>query len=1034
MRQFTDRLRTRSGRARLARLAASLALVVASTADAQYFGRNKVQYDDHDFRVMHTPRFDVHFYGPDTGTIRDMSRMAERWRARLQAAFSHELSERKPIVFYAGHADFQQTNITPEFIGEATGGFTDAARNRVVMPLVSTWADNEHVLGHELVHVYQYDLAASGLGDLQGRGMHQLPLWLIEGMAEYLSLGREHPHTAMWLRDDVLRNRRPTIEQLTNDSDFFPYRYGHALWAYIGGRWGDGAVARLYRASLRSGFERAIPEVLGLTHEQLSVAWMDATHAAYGPIVRERTPPDRVGDAVVVGDDPGDINVSPAVSPDGRFVAFFSGRGLFAIELFIADVQSGRVVRKLASPVGNDHYESIAFTESAGTWSPDGRQFAFVVVRKGDNSIAVADVASGDVTRDIRVSGVETMLNPAWSPDGRFIAFSAARNGVSDLYVYEIATRTVRRLTDDRYSDIQPAWSPDGRTIAFATDRGEGTDLQPLAFGALRLGLLDVASRGVRVLDVFPGAKQINPQFSGTGRDLYFISNPGGVSDVYRYDLTSGSTYQVTRVATGISGISDNSAALSVAGQSGRMLVSVFREGGYGIYARDAALTRGELVSAGAQPGIAVAGTLPPTTAIGEGLVSRYLRDPRGGLVAGDSFAVDDYDASLGLEYIGAPTLGVSVNRFGASIGGGIAAYWRDLLGNHSLGAALQSGQSLKDLGGQIMYENLDGRWQWGLVGGYVPYATAQTAVGDVPVNIDGEQVTGTEIQQQIQRVYVGQAAAVLKYPFSTTRRLEFSTGYRTYRYDSEVERLIVVGNTVVARDNQGLPSPSGLNLAEGLVALVGDWSYFGLTSPVQGGRYRFEVAPTFGTLQFQTLLADVRRYFFVRPFTLAVRGLHFGRYGSGAEGNRLTPLFLGSPGFVRGYGIDSFDPGDCSAVADDDNACPEFDRLVGSRIAIANAELRIPLFGPEALSLITLPALPVEVAPFADAGVAWSRGESPELRFDRTTTERVPVFSAGVATRVNLFGYAVVELSFARPLQRERSGWVFEFNFAPGW
>ena len=230
MRQLVDSCGAHAGRLRRALLALAITLgpiaalmLVATVADAQYFGRNKVQYEDHDFSVMRTQRFDVHFYGRDTAIIRDMSRMAERWRARLQAAFEYELSERKPIVLYAGHADFQQTNITPEFIGEATGGFTDASRNRVVMPLVSTWADNEHVLGHELVHVYQYDLAAAGVNG-QATRMHQLPLWLIEGMAEYLSLGRLHPHTAMWLRDDVLRDRRPTIEQLTTDADYFPYR------------------------------------------------------------------------------------------------------------------------------------------------------------------------------------------------------------------------------------------------------------------------------------------------------------------------------------------------------------------------------------------------------------------------------------------------------------------------------------------------------------------------------------------------------------------------------------------------------------------------------------------------------------------------------------------------------------------------------------------------------------------------------------------------------------------------------------------
>ena len=68
------------------------------------------------------------------------------------------------------------------------------------------------------------------------------------------------------------------------------------------------------------------------------------------------------------------------------------------------------------------------------------------------------------------------------------------------------------------------------------------------------------------------------------------------------------------------------------------------------------------------------------------------------------------------------------------------------------------------------------------------------------------------------------------------------------------------------------------------------------------------------------------------------------------------------------------------------------------------------------------------------DAGVAWSQGDSPELRFDRETADRVPVVSAGVATRLNLFGYAVLEVFWARPFQRPERGGIWGFQLAPGW
>src|SRR5690606_17912276 len=117
-----------------------------------------------------------------------------------------------------------------------------------------------------------------------------------------------------------------------------------------------------------------------------------------------------------------------------------------------------------------------------------------------------------------------------------------------------------------------------------------------------------------------------------------------------------------------------------------------------------------------------------------------------------------------------------------------------------------------------------------------------------------------------------------------------------------------------------------------------------------------------------------------------------------------------------------------------DDNPCPEFDRLLGSRIGVANFELRIPLLGVSEFGLIEFPYAPLEIAPFFDAGVAWSSGEDPSFEFSRRTPERVPVFSTGVSARVNLLGFMVLEAYYAYPFQRPDQGWHWGFVMSPGW
>ena len=73
-------------------------------------------------------------------------------------------------------------------------------------------------------------------------------------MAEYLSLGPVDAQTAMWLRDAALREKLPHIKDL-DDPRYFPYRWGHAFWAYIGAKYGDRAVASLLRSAANPRFD-----------------------------------------------------------------------------------------------------------------------------------------------------------------------------------------------------------------------------------------------------------------------------------------------------------------------------------------------------------------------------------------------------------------------------------------------------------------------------------------------------------------------------------------------------------------------------------------------------------------------------------------------------------------------------------------------------------------------------------------------------------------------------------------------------------
>lgn len=1020
---------------------------VTSPAHAQYFGRNKVQYETFKFEILRTPHFDIHYYAAEKPAVEDAARMLERWNTRLSALFNHPLSARKPIVLYADQPDFQQTNVIAGQLDDGTGGVTESLLDRMVLPLTGSYAETDHVLGHEMVHVFQYDIVEAKSS--VGASLDRLPLWLVEGMAEYLSLGGEDANTAMWLRDAVLRNDLPSIKQLTDGRKYFPYRYGEALWAYIGGTWGDEVVPRLYRSALALGFDEAVRNVLGMSADSLSNRWRATIRQQYAPLVRGRATPAEAGDQVTVASgELGEYNVSPAVSPDGRLVAYFSSRDLTGIDLFLADAVTGKVKGKLAAPGVSSHFDALSFLYSAGSWSPDAKQLAFVAYANGDNEIDLLDVKSHKVTRRIKPRDVGAITTVAWSPDGRRLAFSGQTGGLSDLYLYDLTTGALRRLTNDRYADLQPAWSPDGRTLAFVTDRGVATDsstpgsnFERLTYAPLRLALIDVATMRVRVLGGMRDAKNINPQFSPDGTSLYFVSDHGGFTDIYRLAIATGQMYRVTRTATGVSGVTATSPAISVARENGRVLFSVFDKAGFRIVALPAERAQGDSLGRDGRRPIAEemdwsapdtddvrprtrsAAVLPAEDRGRPSTVSSYLRDGDTGLPADSAITERPYRTAFRLAAIGQPSLGVGTSSLlGTQFSGGVSAYFSDMLGNNSIGAAVQASGQLRDIGGQFLYINSARRWNWGVNVSRTPYVYGYGAL------------TNTGVEYLVEHVAIDNVSAITQYPLSQTRRIELSTGYTHYGFSLQTASQSFSGRTSRLTD---VPAPSGLGLAQASVAYVGDASSFGFTSPIAGSRFRFEVTPTVGTLDYQTLLLDYRKYVFLKPFTLAFRGLHYGLYGKDSESDRLGALFLGDGSLVRGYSYDSFRSGDCVANGSGSlagSSCPQFDRLVGSRIAIANAELRIPLFGTSGFGLIASPLPPIEVAPFVDAGVAWTKASGPVWDFTSMSGDRTPVVSTGIATRVNLFGFAVFEVYYAHPFQRPGRGGMWGFNLQPGW
>ena len=479
-----------------------------------------------------------------------------------------------------------------------------------------------------------------------------------------------------------------------------------------------------------------------------------------------------------------------------------------------------------------------------------------------------------------------------------------------------------------------------------------------------------------------------------------------------------GTPEQMTNLRTGATGITAASPALTVAAQSGTLAFSVYEDGNYTLY------TSSALGAPVTPPDIQTAAVLPPRTKA-EGAVATALANTRIGLPADTAFPSEDYTPKLGLDFIGQPTVGVGVDQFGSYLGGGISMLFSDMLGDRTLGVTAQVNGEFEDFGAQVMYIDRTRRWNWGLAAEQIPYRIGSFAQG-IRETPQGPVLVQ---EQLIERQINTGVAGLVAYPFSRASRFEMQAGLRRITFDTELRTEFFDPYTgqFLDRREEDLEDPSALNLGEVSGALVYDTSVNGVTGPILGQRYRLELGQTAGTLQFTTLLADYRRYVMpFQPITLAVRGMHYGRFGGDSEDPRMQPLFIGYPQFIRGYDVGSFDASECAAGPAGN--CDAFDRLIGSRLLVGNVEVRAPLWALFGGDNFYGP-LPIELAAFYDYGIAWTRDARPEI----FGGERLAARSYGAAVRANLFGFAIVEIDYVKPLDRPGKGWFWQFSLRPG-
>jgi hypothetical protein len=894
-------------------------LACASSVAAQYgyFGQNKIQYRRFDWRVLRGEHVDLYYYPEEEELGRVALAYAEESYDTLERRFNHAVTRRIPLIVYASHSDFEQTNILPFIPPEGLLGVTEFLRRRVALPFRGSYAEFRHTIRHELVHVFQLSLASQTFGRYPRFRQTGMPLWWTEGLAEFFSAG-EDSRDEMVLRDMTIAGHLPTLPDLTYAYGGLVYPVGGCIHHFLAERYGEWRILELYNDIWKySSFDGALAGVYGRTIEQLSDEWQYWMRQHYYPAVASQPP------LAITARKLTELAIKPTAyqlpgDSEPSFLFFSPSSGYTTIYAQNLATRSGRGGgggggrRAVVQGERSEQFESFHFFESRIDVSPPPHGVAAFSSKYAErDALFLWDLKKAKVVGRYQFAELVSILSPTWAPDARSIVFSGLSvSGYSDLYRLWLAgpgdslgTGRLERLTSDRYEDLDPTISPDGRTVVFSSDR------TPFGkTGAHNLFALDLASGAIRYL-TYGDWRDEAPRW-GEGR-VYFTSDRDGTFQVYSID-SAGTGRRETRT---LNGAFDPQWVPGAPGAHGGLLFGGFADLSFNIY------------------------FAPPLDDATSTFTLAHASPPRDSLPAAEwtwgelshpQYARADgapYERKFSLDF----AAGDAAVAPGLGSAQGAVFVFSDLLSDHQLFLALSSFQSagfgslVDNISGSAFYLNQSRRINWGV-----------GAFRQRGLFFEGDFNSLFE-----ERSY-GMFAQV-RYPFTRFRRVVGE--YRIERSD----RLDLRTEDVTEPRRIGW-------LASNYLTYVKDNTLWLSTGPIDGERYNFTTGLvndlTHGRFDSWLVSADWRKY--VRTSLHSAVAVRVQGYASGGERPRRTSI-AGSWG-LRGY--------------------PQYGYVAGTRAWLVNVEYRFPI-----LDFLTIgfpfgaARFPgVQGALFVDYGRAWSR------------------------------------------------------------
>ncbi len=504
------------------------------TTEAQiyFFGRNKVQWDKFNWKVIETEHFNIYYYDEMQVVASIGAAYAEEVYEELKIKLNHVVTYKIPLIFYNTSLHFQQTNTTPGFIPDGVGGFFEFLKGRVVIPNTGSLSDFKHVIRHELVHVFVTTKILRIQKDHKKNVSSFPPLWFTEGVAEFLST-KVDAQAEMVMRDAVINNNFFSLDQMNQIyGTFLMYKEGQNFLEYIKDQYGEEKVIQFIdNFWMYSDFEDVIAYTIGEPIEEIDKGWLMYLKKKYFPLLQSNSPVELDAKKLTNWG----FNFTPKqCSIDSiDYVYFVANRdGYSSIYRFTFGEEGEALSPELVlRGEKTDEFEAFHPFYSSIDIS-NNKLLAFVSKSGATDAIYLYDIVEDEINKKIQYDFLVSLSSPKFSDDSNQLIFQAVdRKGFSDIFSYNLLTSELLRLTNDYYDDREPVFASTNQII-FSSDRTNGEFA-----GKYNLFSYDFSTKKISPITYF-NSNSTSPIISADKKLLYFTSDIDGVKNIWKMDLS----------------------------------------------------------------------------------------------------------------------------------------------------------------------------------------------------------------------------------------------------------------------------------------------------------------------------------------------------------------------------------------------------------------------------------------------------------------------------------------------------------------